>query len=75
MDHQWTTGTESAVLDREIVAEGKGSVSFHDTEANGVVWQARASPRLAGSESHGPRERSPVFKTSDLPQLTTLHNS
>ena len=25
-------------------------------------------------EDGGPRERSPVFKTSDLQQLTTLHN-
>ena len=52
MDHPWTTSIESRLLNREKVAEGKGSVSFHDTEANSVVWQARASPRLAGFESH-----------------------
>ena len=53
MDHPWTTGIESQLLNREKVAEGVGFAH--------------------GGESV--RERSPVIKTSDLLQLTTLHST
>ena len=65
---------------------GVGSVSFQDTEVNGVFWQARGKPsprRGAGAGvqcrrpqggTHGPRERTPLLKTTDLLQLTTLRN-
>ena len=41
-----------AEIYQQVMAEGVGSVSFHDTEANGVFWHPRASARVAGFKSH-----------------------
>ena len=82
MDRPWTTVIGSLLLNREKVAEGKGF------EHGGAGAGMQCSRPKGGT--HGPRalawegvtgtatngsQRSPVFKTTDFPQLTTLHNS